>query len=121
MKLFVDDERPAPRGWLLAQDCRDARELLLLAARSCEQLEAISLDHNLGCTGETTMPLLVAMRDYNWWPRELYVHTANEDAEEVMLAFIREHAPAGDHILRGYGCNFWGTGSDSQVQHWISP
>lgn len=116
MKLFVDDERTAPREWLLAQDVHDALELLGLAAASCRQLEAVSLDHDLGCSGETIMPLLVAMNYYNWWPRELYVHTANEDAEEVMLAFIRANAPEG--TLRGWGCNFWGTGPDSQIQNW---
>ncbi|MDF3309770.1 hypothetical protein P3H15_32650 [Rhodococcus sp. T2V] len=119
MKLFVDDERPAPRGWLLAQDCRDARELLLVAEDANHQIEAISLDHDLGCTGETIMPLLYAIQAYRWWPRELYIHTANEDAEEVMLGFIREHAPAG--VLRGYGCNFWGTGPDTRIQNWENP
>jgi hypothetical protein len=116
MKLFVDDERRAPRGWILATDCRDAREVLHMMASTGNQLEAVSLDHDLGCSGETIMPLLVAMVDYELWPRELYVHTANEDAEEVMLAFIRAHAPEG--TLRGWGCNFWGTGPDGQIQNW---
>ncbi|WP_016693299.1 hypothetical protein [Rhodococcus rhodochrous] len=46
------------------------------------------------------------------------MHTANEDAEEIMLAFIRANM-SDDGVLRGYGCNFWGTGSDSQVQNWV--
>jgi len=121
MKLFIDDERPAPRGWILATDCRDAIEVMQTCAAAGAQLEAVSLDHDLGCSGETILPVLEAMRDCNWWPRELYIHTANEDAEEDMLAFIRANMPNSDDVaLRGYGCNFWGTGSDSQVQNWVT-
>lgn len=116
MKLFIDDERSAPRGWLLATDCPDALEVMRICAGAGVQIEAVSLDHDLGCTGETILPVLEAMRDYNWWPQELYIHTANEDAEEMMIAFVRANCP--DDILRGYGCNFWGTGSDSQIQIW---
>ena len=118
MKLFVDDERPAPRGWLHAQDCETALGLIRLVEDANYQLEAISLDHDLGCTGETIMPLLMEMNDYGYWPEKLYVHTANEDAEEVMLAFICAHAPEG--TLRGYGCNFWGTGNDSVIQNHVN-
>lgn len=121
MKLFVDDERRAPRGWLLATDCNDAIELLRTCAAAGTNLEAVSLDHDLGCTGETVMPVLEAMRDYNWWPWNLYVHTANEDAEEVMVAFIKANAPADECTLRGYGCNFWGTTNESQIQNWVTP
>lgn len=119
MKLFIDDERRAPRGWLLATDCSDAIELMRTCAAAGVVLEAVSLDHDLGCSGETIMPVLEAMRDYNWWPWNLYIHTANEDAEEVMLAFVRANMPE-DVALRGYGCNFWGTGSDSQIQNWVT-
>ena len=116
MKLFIDDERSAPRGWILVTDCQSAIEVMRMCARADMRLEAVSLDHDLGCTGETILPVLEAMRDYNWWPRELYIHTANEDAEEMMITFVLANCP--DDILRGYGCNFWGTGSDSQIQVW---
>ncbi len=114
MKLFVDDERPAPEGWHLATTAEYAIEVLELM--HC-RIIAVSLDHDLGYTTDTVMPVLFWMRDNEFWPEELYVHTANEDAEEVMLGFIRAHAPAG--VLRGWGCNFWGTESASQVQNWV--
>lgn len=119
MKLFIDDERAAPRGWLLATDCADAIELMRICAAAGVVIESISLDHDLGCSGETVMPVLEAMRDHNWWPRNLYVHTANEDAEEAMIAFIRTNIP-DDVAFRGYGCNFWGTSNESQVQIWVT-
>ncbi|MDH6282919.1 cyclic-phosphate processing receiver domain-containing protein [Prescottella agglutinans] len=109
--VFVDDERPAPKGWELAETAEHAIEFLDYAKRHREPLERLSLDHDLGYTQDTVMPVLFWMRDNNFWPDELYVHTANEDAEEVMLGFIHAHAPAG--VLRGWGCNYWGTGPDS--------
>ncbi|MBM4603161.1 hypothetical protein GS575_09455 [Rhodococcus hoagii] len=116
MKLFVDDERPAPDGWFLARTEIDARNVLVPNWILGRRIESLSLDYDLGLDDETTMPILHWMRERNSWPRELYVHTANEDAEEAMLAFIRANAPAG--ILRGWGCNFWGTGPDSRIQNW---
>lgn len=118
MKLFVDDERPPPDlGWDLVLSAEVA--ILWLQFRTQVQgltIDAVSLDHDLGYTSDTVMPVLFWMRDNNCWPRELYVHTANENGEEVMLGFIRQWAPEG--TLRGYGCNFWGTGPDSQIQVW---
>ncbi|WP_072689323.1 cyclic-phosphate processing receiver domain-containing protein [Rhodococcus marinonascens] len=122
MNLFVDDERPAPPGWLLATGWREATEVLRICAAAGVGLDALSLDHDLGIGigigigEETVRPLLEIMQAHTWWPSELFVHTGNEAAEARMLDFIRTHAPAG--VLRGWGCNFWGTGPDSQIQNW---
>lgn len=120
MKLFVDDERPAPRGWVLATTSTDAIEILHMSAKAGIQVEVVSLDHDLSTVmyeDDTTRPIVECMRKYNWWPVELYIHTANPDGEDWLVAMAREHAPAG--TLKGYGCNFWGTCKvDSQEQHW---
>lgn len=108
--LFVDDERPAPDGWNLAITAEYAISTLEAYKDSPHTIERLSLDHDLE-GDDTTMPILHWMRDSNFWPDELYVHTANQDAEDDMLAFIHAHAPAG--VLRGWGCNYWGTGPDS--------
>lgn len=117
MKLFVDDERPAPDGWVLRMTAEAAIETLRTHRLLRQPIDCLSLDHDLGYATDTVMPVLYWMQKYNFWPVELYVHTANEDGEEVMLGFIEAHAPAG--TLKGYGCNFWGTGCDSQVRNWI--
>ena len=120
IKLFVDDERPRPDdSWVLAL-CADYAIAVLAEYRDdpTYDVDVISLDHDLGYTTDTIMPVLFWMRDNDYWPRDIYVHTANEDGEEVMLGFIEAHAPAG--ALKGYGCNFWGTGTDSQIQNWVA-
>ncbi|WP_052062020.1 cyclic-phosphate processing receiver domain-containing protein [Rhodococcoides fascians] len=113
--LFVDDERPAPDGWALAVDVDDAKLVIAGQILLRDPVAALSLDHDLGYS-DTIMPLLIWMRDNEFWPKELYIHTANEDGEEAMLGFIRANAPAG--VLRGYGCNFWGTGPDTVIRTW---
>lgn len=120
MKLFVDDERPAPRGWVLATSSKDAIEIMQIYAAAGCQLDAVSLDHDLSTVmyeDDTTRPIVERMRQHNWWPIELYVHTANPDGEDWLVEMARKYAPAG--TLKGYGCNFWGTCKvDSQVQIW---
>ncbi|MFI8660734.1 cyclic-phosphate processing receiver domain-containing protein [Rhodococcus qingshengii] len=118
MKLFVDDERPAPDGWVLRMTAEAAIETLRTHRLLRQPIDSLSLDHDLGYATDTIMPLLFWLRDNDFWPRELYIHTANEDGEEVMLGFIKAHAPEG--TLKGYGCNFWGTGPDSQIQNWVA-
>lgn len=44
LKVFLDDQRPAPAGWTLA---RHGGELLSITDRMPERVEAISFDHNL--------------------------------------------------------------------------
>lgn len=111
MDLFVDDERPAPKGWVLAKTAEEAIAFLSVDQALEVRVGKLSLDHDLGYTDDTVMPVLFWMVEHDYWPEELYIHTANEDAEEVMLNYVRAHAPEG--VLRGWGCNFWGTGPDS--------
>lgn len=121
MKLFVDDERPAPEGWVLAKTSHEALTILALAYRDDVPPEAISLDHDLSTVmyeDDTTRPVMLWLCEMDWWPTELYVHTANPYGEEWLVGMARRYAPAG--TLKGYGCNFWGTcKSDSIERHWV--
>lgn len=48
MKLFVDDERPAPEGWVLAKTSSEALTILTKVCELGHTLDAISLDHACG-------------------------------------------------------------------------
>lgn len=52
-KLFVDDEREAPKGWILAKTTEEAIRIL---ATSPEMITDISLDHDDG-KGGTFQPV----------------------------------------------------------------
>jgi hypothetical protein len=49
MKLWIDDCRPAPEGWVLAKSAIDAIcKIALQAAYAHDPIEEISFDHDLG-------------------------------------------------------------------------
>ena len=43
MKLWLDDERPAPEGWVLAKNLEEAKRLMATG-----EVSEASLDHDLG-------------------------------------------------------------------------
>lgn len=91
MKVYLDDERTPPPGWTLVRWPADAIRLLKTG-----QVEALSLDHDLGDegderTGYTVLLWLeeaVALHGFTP-PAELLVHSANSSAREKMLRAIQ--------------------------------
>jgi hypothetical protein len=55
---------------------------------------------------ETTRPIMLWMCEHDFWPTELYIHTANPCGQEWLVGMALRYAPAG--TLRGYGPNYWG-------------
>jgi hypothetical protein len=112
MKLFVDDERAAPSGWVLVKSCPAALAMLNGLRLSGYGLLAISLDHDLSTRMEdyqdhTSRPIVLWMCENDWWPTEVYVHTSNPAGQDWLTSMVRRYAPPG--TLCGYGSNFWGT------------
>lgn len=88
MRVFLDDERPTPSGWVRVYWPDEAIALLQAGG-----VEAISLDHDLGDdqrgTGYDVILWLeeaVALRGF--MPPAITVHSANPAAREKMLAGI---------------------------------
>lgn len=90
MKLWLDDERPAPEGW---HRVKTADEALKVLATAGHLLEEISLDHDLGDlthsperTGYTVLEeierLTACQEEY--FPPRIYIHTANPVARRKM-------------------------------------
>jgi len=92
IKLYVDDERPCPDGWVLARTYAEA--IKLIHGRGVAE---ISLDHDLGedktgyslaCAIET-----MAYEDDSYAPPTIHVHTANpvgrQNIEHVIAAIQR--------------------------------
>ena len=89
MKVYLDDERPAPPGWCLVRWPDEAIRLL-----ESGEVTAISLDHDLGDdergTGYTVILWLeeaVAVRGFA--PPAITIHTANASARQKMLLGVR--------------------------------
>lgn len=93
MKVWLDDERPAPVGWICARTVREAIRLL-----ATEQVEEMSLDHDLGDfddfgherTGYDVLLWIEECATHRGRrvPR-LHVHTSNPPARKRMEVAIR--------------------------------
>lgn len=70
MKLWVDDLRPAPPGWVWVKHASEAIDILPKT-----DVSDIALDHDLGFD-ETTRSVVLFMAERNIWPR-VHILTAN--------------------------------------------
>ncbi|MEA9421923.1 cyclic-phosphate processing receiver domain-containing protein [Aeromonas caviae] len=89
MRVFLDDERTTPAGWIRVYWPSEAIALLKTGA-----VEELSLDHDLGDDERGTgydvvlwIEEAVALHQFN--PPKITVHSANSSAREKMLAGIR--------------------------------
>lgn len=85
-KVYLDDERPVPEGWIGALNAKDAIKLL-----SSLEVEVISLDHDLGDdTAGTGYDVLLWIEEQTYAkrysPPAIKIHTANASARSKMEA-----------------------------------
>lgn len=92
MKLWVDDERPAPEGWVWAKTSETAIGLVMLANYTDTPVVEISLDHDLG-GDDTTRPLVLWMAEQEIWPEIVRVHTQNPVGREWIEGMIERYGP----------------------------
>lgn len=104
MKLWVDDERPAPDDtWTVARDSATAISHLYMIGtpaviKTGDRLEEVSLDHDLG-GDDTGFQVLDWMIAYAEWPDVLTIHTSNPPARKRMLAAANAEAPRETQIF----------------------
>jgi hypothetical protein len=94
LKVFLDDERAAPEGWTHA---RWPEEVIALLETG--EVDAISLDHDLGDDARTGYDVLTwieeAVVTHGFTPPQIAIHTANAAARsrmELAVASIRRLA-----------------------------
>lgn len=88
MKVYLDDERPAPPGWRQVRWPDEAIQVLKTGV-----VNELSLDHDLGNDARGTgydvllwIEEAVATRDFD--PPVIQVHTANPPARNRMLSAV---------------------------------
>ena len=89
MKVYLDDERPAPPGWRQVRWPKEAIELLKTG-----QVEELSLDHDLGNDDRGTGYDVVtwieeAVATAGFRAPRMKVHSANPSARAKMEAGLR--------------------------------
>lgn len=100
MRVFLDDERATPDGWVRVYWPAEAIALLKTGA-----VEELSLDHDLGDdergTGyDVVIWIEEAVALHNFMPPKIKVHSANSSAREKMLAGIRSIEQFAAHNKR---------------------
>ncbi len=89
MKIYLDDERPTPKGWIRVYWPDEAIKLL-----QANDVEVISLDHDLGDDEKGTGYDVVTwieeqVATTNYIPPIIKVHSANPSAKEKMQRGIQ--------------------------------
>jgi hypothetical protein len=99
MKIWVDDIRTPPDNtWHWCKNSQDAiSDLRNLYTAYCqgedfEQIEVMSLDHDLG-GDDTTRPIVLWMCENDFWPVEVRVHSANPVGIEWLEGMIGRYKP----------------------------
>jgi len=85
MRLWVDDERPGPKGWTQVFTAHAAM-LGLLSGGVCE----MSVDHDLGFEKPTGYDLLYCMARLKLKVPKIAVHSANPVGAEAMRNLIEQ-------------------------------
>lgn len=107
MKVFLDDERTTPEGWVRAYWPDEAIALLRTGG-----VQEISLDHDLGDDERGTgydvilwMEEAVALHKFR--PPVIRVHSANSSARDKMLAGVRaiSQLAAQGAAMRSHSCD----------------
>lgn len=89
MRLWLDDSRPAPPGWVHCQTVEAAKVLL-----ETGKVEDLSLDHDLGVAKPTGLDLCRWMADTGHWPtNKPTLHTANKHGLLMMRGTIIKYGP----------------------------
>lgn len=97
MKVYLDDERTTPNGWIRVYWPSEAIELL-----KSGQVTMISLDHDLGDDERGTGYDVVLWIEeqvalYGFVPPKIAVHSANVSARNKMEAGIRAIMARANH------------------------
>jgi hypothetical protein len=88
MKLYLDDVRPIPTGWVGVRTYEEAIHVIDNA--DIGSISEISLDHDLG-TEKDGADVLQYLIDNNIVPDIVYLHTMNPLAKLEMQRMLERH------------------------------
>lgn len=89
MKVWLDDLRPAPKGWVHVKTSQEALDFL---TDNQDKVTTVSFDHDLG-GDDTSRRVVLWMCENDWFPPVLHVHTANPVGREWLEGMINRYGP----------------------------
>jgi len=90
-KLFLDDKRPTPEGFLRATSAEECIRLL-----ESEKFELISLDYNLGRNKPTGYRVVEYMVRKKVFPPKIVIHSTSRRGRIMMHELLLRSKP--DHV-----------------------
>lgn len=91
MKIWVDDIRTPPDGWLWCLTSEHAISVLKTVSQwHTNPIEIMSLDHDLG-GDDTTRPIVLWCCENDFWPVAVVVHSANPVGREWLEGMIERY------------------------------
>lgn len=109
MRLWVDDERPAPEGWAWVESSAEAIRVL-----DTEHVESLSLDYCLKGSDTGDMVLFWLKDNLRAWPVDIFAHSSSSSGSALLERLIKDYAPViiespeeldalppGKHIIDG--------------------
>lgn len=102
IRLWIDDLRPAPEGWVWVKTSQEAIQKLsdITLLKEDHLLQLVSFDHDLG-EDDTSRPVLDWMIENDVWPAIVQIHTANPVGQQYLADTARQHAPGGTPVVVG--------------------
>lgn len=89
MKVYLDDYRTPPAGFVLA---RDAEACMLLLDTG--EVELLSLDYDLGWGNPSGLDVARHMVSKGLYPARIYMHSSSMSGRAHMYNMLRESLPA---------------------------
>jgi len=98
INLWLDDLRPAPDGFIWVETVSQLIYKLDELKELDQEINIMSLDHDLGenePTGYDFVKYLVEVGNYepSYYPRQIYLHTANPVGRENMYQLLMRYKP----------------------------
>ena len=96
IRIWLDDLRTPPVGWVWVKDSATAIEMLSEFQRLGTEYELISFDHDLG-GDDTSRRVLMWIIENEFFPTdEVFVHTANSVGREFLVGTAKRYMP--EHV-----------------------
>jgi hypothetical protein len=90
MKLYLDDTRMAPEGYILVRTYKEMVEFL--ENNKSSNIEEISLDHDLG-SNKSGYDICLWLIENEFWPNKINIHSANIVGVKNMYELLDRYAP----------------------------
>lgn len=88
MKVFLDDKRPAPKGYLLVTSAKKCIKVL-----KEEKITVLSLDYNLGRKKSTGYIVVKYMVHKKLYPKKIIIHSNSQRGRLKMYQLLTRYKP----------------------------